>query len=99
MSKVVTDKVNELFEATKNLTSFEEMQPYCDDFNNWLKESTTYSQKSLGTVLSRAGLYKKFKSLKLEQGQNAKSVPKYDKNGYKTGDRVKTLRRYSMRFK
>ena len=89
MSKVVTDKVNELFEATKNLTSFEEMQPYCDDFNNWLKESTTYSQKSLGTVLSRAGLYKKFKSLKLEQGQNAKSVPKYDKNGYKTGDELK----------
>ena len=29
MSKAVQDKVNELFEATKNLKSFEEMQPYC----------------------------------------------------------------------
>ena len=89
MSKVVTDKVNELFEATKNLTSFEEMQPYCDDFNNWLKESTTYSQKSLGTVLSRAGLYKKFKSLKLEQEVNAIPVPKYDKNGKQVATKLK----------
>ena len=81
MSKALTDKVNELFETTKNLKSFEEMQPYCDDFNSWIKENTTYSQKSLGTVLSRAGLYKKFKSLPLEQEVNAVPVPKFDKDG------------------
>ena len=76
MSKAVIDKVNELFESTKNLKTFEEMQPYCDEFNNWIKENTTYSQKSLGTVLSRAGLYKKFKSLPLEQEVNAVSCCK-----------------------
>ncbi|NJO59277.1 MAG: hypothetical protein HC836_13450, partial [Richelia sp. RM2_1_2] len=63
MSKAVQTQVDQLFEATKNLESFEEMQPYCDDFNNWIKGNTTYSQKSLGTVLSRVGFYKKFKSL------------------------------------
>ena len=89
MSKAVQDKVNELFEATKNLTSFEEMQPYCDDFNSWIKENTTYSQKSLGTVLSRAGLYKKFKSLKLEQEVNAVPVPKLDKDGNQVATELK----------
>jgi hypothetical protein len=89
MSKAVTDKVNELFEATKNLKTFEEMQPYCDDFNSWIKENTTYSQKSLGTVLSRAGLYKKFKSLKLEQEVNAVPVPKLDKDGNQVATELK----------
>ncbi|NJM20826.1 MAG: hypothetical protein HC874_24935 [Richelia sp. SL_2_1] len=78
MSKAVQTQVDQLFEATKNLETFEEMQPYCDDFNNWIKGNTTYSQKSLGTVLSRVGFYKKFKSLPLEQGKNAVSVPKHD---------------------
>ncbi len=89
MSKAVQDKVNELFEVTKNLKSFEDMQPYCDDFNNWIKENTTYSQKSLGTVLSRAGLYKKFKSLSLEQEVNAVSVPKLDKDGNQVGTELR----------
>jgi hypothetical protein len=89
MSKAVQEKVNELFEATKDLKTFEEMQPYCDDFNNWLKESTTYSQKSLGTVLSRAGLYKKFKSLPLEQEVNAVPVPKLDKDGNQVATELK----------
>ena len=65
------------------------MQPYCDDFNNWIKENTTYSQKSLGTVLSRAGLYKKFKSLKLEQEVNAVPVPKLDKDGNQVATELK----------
>ena len=89
MSKAVQDKVNELFEATKNLKSFEEMQTYCDDFNSWIKENTTYSQNSLGTVLSRAGLYKKFKSLKLEQEVNAVPVPKLDKDGNQVATELK----------
>ena len=89
MSKAVQDKVNELFETTKNLKTFEEMQPHCDDFNTWIKENTTYSQKSLGTVLSRAGLYKKFKSLPLEQEVNAVPVPKFDKDGNQVATELK----------
>ena len=89
MSKAVQDKVNELFEATKNLKSFEEMQPHCDEFNTWIKENTTYSQKSLGTVLSRAGLYKKFKSLPLEQEVNAVPVPKLDADGNQVATELK----------
>ena len=89
MSKALQAKVNELFEATKGLETFEEMQPYCDDFNIWIKENTTYSQKSLGTVLSRYGLYKKFKSLPLEQEVNAVPVPKLDKEGNQIGTELK----------
>lgn len=89
MSKLLQTKVNELFEATKNLKTFEEMQPHCDDFNNWIKENTTYSQKSLGTALSRDGLYKKFKSLPLEQEVNAVPVPKFDKDGNQVGTELK----------
>jgi hypothetical protein len=89
MSKALQAKVNELFEATKDLNTFEEMQPYCDDFNSWIKENTTYSQKSLGTMLSRTGLYKKFKSLPLEQEVNAVPVPKLDKEGNQIGTELK----------
>ena len=89
MSKALQAKVNELFEATKDLETFEEMQPYCDDFNSWIKENTSYSQKSLGTVLSRVGLYKKFKSLKLEQEVNAVPVPKFDKDGNQVATELK----------
>jgi hypothetical protein len=89
MSKALQAKVNELFEATKSLETFEEMQPYCDDFNSWIKENTTYSQKSLGTMLSRTGLYKKFKSLPLEQEVNAVPVPKLDKEGNQIGTELK----------
>ena len=89
MSKAVQARVNELFEATKDLQSFDDMQPYCDDFNNWIKENTSYSQKSLGTVLSRAGLYKKFREVDLEQDVNAVAVQKYDREGKPAGTDLK----------
>ncbi|BAY67228.1 hypothetical protein NIES22_73910 (plasmid) [Calothrix brevissima NIES-22] len=81
MSKALQEQVNKLFEATKDLQSLEEIKPHCEQFNEWMNTNTTYSIDSLGTVLSRVGFYKKFKSLKLEQGKNADSVPKHDKAG------------------
>ncbi len=53
MSKALEAKVNELFEATKDLRSFESMKPHCDRFNDWLRKQS-YSVESLGTVLSQA---------------------------------------------
>ncbi|PHM05820.1 protelomerase family protein, partial [Nostoc sp. 'Peltigera malacea cyanobiont' DB3992] len=81
--------IEKLFEATKDLQSLEEIKPYCERFNEWINTNTNYSVKSLGTVLSRAGFYKKFKSLTLEQGKNAESVPKYDAQGNVTGNELK----------
>ncbi|MBD2535560.1 hypothetical protein H6G97_41720 [Nostoc flagelliforme FACHB-838] len=89
MSKAVQDQVDQLFQATKDLVSLEEIKPHCEKFNQWLNENTSYSIKSLGTVLSRAGFYKKFKSLPLEQGKNAESVPKHDAQGNVTGNELK----------
>ncbi|MCC5638729.1 telomere resolvase [Nostoc sp. CHAB 5844] len=89
MSKALQDKVNELFETTKDLQSLEEIKPYCEQFNQWVNLHTNYSIKSLGTVLSRVGFYKKFKSLPLEQGKNAESVPKHDAQGNVTGYELK----------
>ncbi|HYX15140.1 MAG TPA: protelomerase family protein [Nostoc sp.] len=89
MSKLVQEKVNELFEAAKDLQSLEEIKPYCEQFNEWINQNTNYSVDSLGTVLSRAGFYKKFKSLPLEQGKNAESVPKHDAQGNVTGNQLK----------
>lgn len=89
MSKAVQEQVNQLFEATKDLHSLEEIKPHCEVFNEWLNTSTNYSKASLGTVLSRAGFYKKFKSLPLEQGKNAESVPKHDAQGNVTGYELK----------
>ncbi|MUH00076.1 hypothetical protein F7734_50515 [Scytonema sp. UIC 10036] len=92
MSKVLQDKVNELFEATKDLMSREEIEPHCEQFNIWLNTQTSYSSDSLGTVLSRAGFYKKFKSItNLVPGQNAVIVPKHDENGNVTGTTIKHL--------
>ena len=88
MSKALRVKVNELFEATSNLQSFDAMQPHCYEFNIWVTEQG-YSIESLGTKLSQAGLYKKFKSLKLEQGVNAVPVPKFDKDGNQVGTELK----------
>jgi hypothetical protein len=88
MSKAVEEQVNQLFEAVKDLSSFEEIKPHCDNFNNWLAENTSYSTKSLGTVFSRAGFYKKFRSLPLQQGKNAELVPKHDANGNVTGNKL-----------
>ncbi|MFN6567235.1 protelomerase family protein [Dendronalium sp. ChiSLP03b] len=89
MSQALQDKVNELFEATKDLQSLEEIKPYCEQFNQWINQHTNYSIKSLGTVLSRVGFYKKFKSLPLEQDKNADSVPKHDTQGNVTGYELK----------
>lgn len=89
MSKAVQEQVDQLFVAVKDLQSLEEIKPHCEQFNEWLNTNTNYSIKSLGTVLSRAGFYKKFKSLPLEQGKNAASVPKHDVQGNVTGNELK----------
>ena len=89
MSKAVQEQVEQLFEAVKDLQSLEEIKPHCENFNEWINTNTNYSVKSLGTVLSRAGFYKKFKSLPLEQGKNAASVPKHDAQGNVTGNELK----------
>ncbi|WP_375449092.1 hypothetical protein [uncultured Nostoc sp.] len=70
MSKAVQEQVEQLFEATKGLQSLEEIKPHCEKFNEWIK--TKYSIESLGTVLSRVGFYKKFKSLPLDSSTNGK---------------------------
>lgn len=89
MSKAVQEQVDQLFVATKGLQSLEEIKPHCENFNEFINTKTNYSIKSLGTVLSRAGFYKKFKSLPLEQGKNAASVPKHDAIGNVTGNELK----------
>lgn len=89
MSKALQEQVNKLFESTKDLQSLEEIKPYCEQFNEWVNTNTNYSVDSLGTVLSRVAFYKKFKSLKLEQGKNADSVPKHDKAGNVVGNELK----------
>ncbi|MHC5612517.1 MAG: protelomerase family protein [Nostoc sp.] len=89
MSKAVQEQVDQLFEAVKDKESLEDIKPYCERFNEWINTNTNYSVKSLGTVLSRAGFYKKFKSLPLEQGKNAASVPKHDAIGNVTGNELK----------
>ncbi|MBW4549282.1 MAG: hypothetical protein KME25_33475 [Symplocastrum torsivum CPER-KK1] len=89
MSKALQKQIDQLFEATKDLKSLEEIKPYCDRFNEWVNTNTSYSQKSLGTVLSRYGFYKKFKSIKLEQGLNAEAIAKHDENGNVKGQELK----------
>ncbi|MHC5719084.1 MAG: protelomerase family protein, partial [Nostoc sp.] len=89
MSKAVQEQVDQLFIAVKDLQSLEEIKPHCEAFNEFINTNTNYSIKSLGTVLSRAGFYKKFKSLPLEQGKNAASVPKHDAQGNVTGNELK----------
>ncbi|MBD2564509.1 MULTISPECIES: protelomerase family protein [Nostoc] len=89
MSKAVQEQVEQLFEAVKDLQSLEDIKPHCEAFNEFINTKTSYSIKSLGTVLSRAGFYKKFKSLPLDQGKNADSVPKHDAQGNVTGYELK----------
>jgi hypothetical protein len=89
MSKALQEQVNILFEAVKDLRNFEEIKPHCQAFNTWLNTNTNYSKASLGTVLSRAGLYKKFKSLELKQGENAVVVDKHDGQGNVVGQELK----------
>jgi len=93
MSKALQEQINQLFEVTKDLMSLEKIKPYCDRFNEWVNTNTSYSTKSLGTVLSRYGFYKLFKSLKLEQGKNADTIPIRDKDGNPKGYQ---LRHYAV---
>jgi len=88
MSKALQEKIDELFEATKDLKTFDEIKPHCDRFNEWVSQQS-YSEKSLGTLFSRYGLYKKFRDLPLEQGKNAESIPKYDGEGKVKGHELK----------
>lgn len=88
MSKVLETEIEKLFEATKDLKSFEEIKPWCDRFNEWLT-TQSYNTASLGTKLSQCGFYKKFKSLPLEQGRNADLIPKHDENGNVIGHELK----------
>jgi len=89
MSKPLREQVDKLFEATKDLTSLEEIEPHCESFNEWLKTESAISLNSLGTKLSQVDFYKKFKSINLEQGKNAKSVPTHDAEGNVTGTQLK----------
>ena len=89
MSKVLQEQITLLFDATKDLKSLEEIKPHCDRFNEWINTHTNYSTKSLGTVLSRSGFYKKFKSIPLEQGKNAEAIAKHDENGNVKGQELK----------
>ncbi|HEY9635219.1 MAG TPA: protelomerase family protein [Coleofasciculaceae cyanobacterium] len=89
MSKALKAQVDQLFEATKDLESYDEIKVHCDRFNEWVNTHTNYSTKSLGTLLSRYGFYKKFKSIPLDQGLNAETVQKYDENGNVKGQELK----------
>ncbi|WP_017313894.1 hypothetical protein [Mastigocladopsis repens] len=88
MSKVLQEKIDKLFETTKDLRSFEEIKPHCDRFNEWLNDQS-YSQATLGTKLSAYGFYKKFKSIRLEQGKNAEAIDKHDAEGNVKGTELK----------
>jgi len=88
MSKALQQRINQLFEATKDLMSLEEIKPHCDRFNEWVN-SGNYSEKSLGTLFSRYGLYSKFRNLPLEQGKNAELIPKYKDDGSIKGHELK----------
>lgn len=88
MSKALQEKIQELFEATKDLKSLEEIKPHCEIFNEWVNQQT-YSEKSLGTLFSRYGLYSKFRGLPLEQGKNAELIPKFREDGSIKGHELK----------
>lgn len=88
MGKVLQEKINQLFEATKDLKSLDEIKPHCDRFNEWVNQQT-YSEKSLGTLFSRYGLYSKFRNIPLEQGKNAELIPKLKEDGSIKGHELK----------
>src|ERR687885_386551 len=88
MSKALQQKIDELFEATKDLRSLDEIKPHCEIFNEWLS-TANYTEKSLGTLFSRYGLYSKFHAIPLEQGKNAESIPKHDSEGKVKGYELK----------
>lgn len=79
MSKALQEKIDELFDATKDLRNLEEIKVHCEVFNEWVNQQS-YSHATLGTKLSAYGFYKKFKSIPLEQDKNAVVVTKHDKS-------------------
>lgn len=87
MSKALEERINQLFDKTKDLKSLEEIKPHCEEFNEWA--NAAYSRKTLGTLLSRHGFYKKFATVKLEQGKNADAIPKHDGEGNIKGYELK----------
>jgi hypothetical protein len=87
MSKALQEQIDKLFEATKELSSFEEIKPHCEAFNEYANNA--YNRKTLGTLLSRYGFNKKFRTIELVQGKNADSVPKYDGEGNVKGYELK----------
>src|SRR5919199_31560 len=88
MGKALQERIEALFEATKDLKSLEAIEPLCNEFNEWISQQS-YSEKSLGTLFSRYGLYSKFKKLKLEKGKNAEEIPKRDAEGNLKGYELK----------
>lgn len=80
MSKALEGKINDLFEATKDLRNLEEIKLHCDNFNEWLAQNN-YKNSTLGTKLSKYGFYKKFKEIPLHQDKNALSIPKHNADG------------------
>ncbi|MGH7999410.1 MAG: protelomerase family protein [Brasilonema sp.] len=89
MSKALQQKIDELFETTKDLRNLEEIKVHCESFNKWINTHTTYSPATLGTKLSAYGFYKKFKSIPLEQDKNAVSIPKHNADGTIKGHELK----------
>ncbi|OKH41132.1 hypothetical protein NIES2101_34730 [Calothrix sp. HK-06] len=87
MSKALQEQIDKLFNATKELYTFEEIKPHCEQFNEWANKA--YNRVTLGTYLSRYGFYKKFATIKLEQGKNADSIPKHDGEGNVKGYELK----------
>jgi uncharacterized protein YeeX (DUF496 family) len=88
MSKALQQKIDELFQATKDLKSLDEIKPHCEIFNEWISQQS-YTEKSLGTLFSRYGLYSKFHAIPLEQGKNAELIPKYDGEGNIKGNELR----------
>jgi uncharacterized protein YeeX (DUF496 family) len=71
------------------LRSLDEIKQHCDQFNEWISQQKSYTEKSLGTLFSRYGLYSKFHAIPLEQGKNAESIPKHDSEGKVKGCELK----------
>ncbi|MBP5977498.1 hypothetical protein HW132_33505 [Brasilonema sp. CT11] len=89
MSKALQQKIDELFEATKDLRNLEEIKVHCEAFNEWINKHTSYSHATLGTKLSAYGFYKKFKSIPLEQDKNAVLISKHNADGTVKGYELK----------
>lgn len=88
MSKSLEEKINKLFEATKDLRSLEEIKPHCEAFNEWINQQN-YAISTLGSKFSKYGLYSKFCNITLVQGENAEAIAKHDAEGNIKGYELK----------